>query len=142
MRKVLIAVDGSENSLRAVRHLISEKDVYREPLSVVLINVQAPVVSGAVKTFLSQDQIENYYREEGETAVAKARDLLAAAGMLAEHRILVGDVAQTIVRIAKEQGCAQIVMGTRGLGTVSGMLLGSVATKVIHLADVPVVLLK
>jgi nucleotide-binding universal stress UspA family protein len=44
--------------------------------------------------------------------------------------------------VAKEHGCAQIVMGTRGLGTVSGMLLGSVATKVIHLADVPVVLLK
>jgi len=142
MRKVLIAVDGSENSLRAVRHLISEKDVYREPLSVVLINVQPPVVSGAVKTFLSQDQIENYYREEGETALAGARDLLAAAGMPAEHHILVGDVAQTIARVAREHGCAQIVMGTRGLGTVSGMLLGSVATKVIHLADVPVVLLK
>jgi nucleotide-binding universal stress UspA family protein len=142
MRKVLIAVDGSENSLRAVRHLISEKDVYREALSVVLINVQPPVVSGAVKTFLSQDQIENYYREEGESALAGARDLLAAAGIPAEHRILVGDVAQTIACVAKERGCAQIVMGTRGLGTVSGMLLGSVATKVIHLADVPVVLLK
>jgi len=142
MRKVLIAVDGSENSLRAVRHLIAEKDVYHEPLSVVLINVQPPVVSGAVKTFLTQDQIENYYREEGEGALAGARDLLAAAGISAEHHILVGDVAQTIARVAKEQGCAQIVMGTRGLGTVSGMLLGSVATKVIHLADVPVVLLK
>jgi nucleotide-binding universal stress UspA family protein len=142
MRKVLIAVDGSENSLRAVRHLIAEKDVYREPLSVVLINVQPPVVSGAVKTFLTQDQIENYYREEGESALARARDLLAAAGISAEHHILVGDVAQTIARVAKEQRCAQIVMGTRGLGTVSGMLLGSVATKVIHLADVPVVLLK
>lgn len=142
MRKVLIAVDGSDNSLRAVRHLISEKDIYREPLSIVLINVQAPVVSGAVKTFLSQDQIEHYYREEGEKAIAGARDLFAAAGIAAEHRILVGDVAQTIARVAREKGCAQIVMGTRGLGTVSGMLLGSIATKVIHLADVPVLLLK
>lgn len=142
MRKILIAVDGSENSLRAVRYVIAEKDVYREPLSAVLINVQAPVVSGAVKTFLSPDQIENYYREEGEAALASARDLLAAAGMLAEHRILVGDVAQTIARVAKEKGCAQIVMGTRGLGAVSGMLLGSVAAKVLHIAEVPVVLLK
>jgi len=142
MRKALIAVDGSENSLRAVRHVIAEKDIYREPLSAVLINVQPPVVSGAVKMFLKSDQIEHYYREQGEAAIAGARDLLAAAGILAEHRILVGDVAQTIVRVAKEQGCAQIVMGTRGRGSVSGILLGSVATKVIALSDLPVLLLK
>jgi nucleotide-binding universal stress UspA family protein len=35
-----------------------------------------------------------------------------------------------------------VVMGTRGLGAVTGMLLGSVATKVIHLSDVPVLLVK
>lgn len=142
MRKVLIAVDGSENALRAVKFVISEKDAYREPLGVVLINVQPPVVSGAVKTFLSADQIENYYREEGEAALAPARDLLNAAGLFAEHHILVGDVAQTIARMTKEKGCAQIVMGTRGLGAVAGMLLGSVAAKVLHIAEVPVVLLK
>jgi nucleotide-binding universal stress UspA family protein len=142
MRKVLIAVDGSENSLRAVRCLIAEKDIYREPLAVVLVNVQAPVASGAVKTFLTQDQMENYYRQESEAAVAPARELLASAGILAETRVLVGDVAQTIARVAKEQGCVRIVMGARGLGTLSGLLLGSVATRVIHLSDVPVTLLK
>ncbi|MEO8040614.1 MAG: universal stress protein [Betaproteobacteria bacterium] len=142
MRKILIAVDGSENSLRAVRHVIAEKDVYREPLSAVLITVQPPVVSGAVKMFLNAEQIEHHYREQGEAALAGARDLLAAAGIPVEHRILVGDVAQTIVRVAKDQGCAQIVMGTRGRGSVAGMILGSVATRVIALADVPVLLLK
>jgi nucleotide-binding universal stress UspA family protein len=47
-----------------------------------------------------------------------------------------------IAQYAKEKGCDQIVMGTRGLGTVQGLLLGSVATKVIHLANVPVMLVK
>ena len=54
----------------------------------------------------------------------------------------VGDAAETIVSYAKDKGCHQIVMGTRGLGSVSNMIMGSVATKVIHLADIPVLLVK
>ena len=56
--------------------------------------------------------------------------------------ILVGDPAETIAKVAREQACDLIVMGTRGLGTVTGVLLGSVATKVIHLSDRPVLLVK
>jgi nucleotide-binding universal stress UspA family protein len=47
-----------------------------------------------------------------------------------------------IARFARERGCDQILMGTRGLGAIGSLLLGSVATKVIHLADVPVLLVK
>lgn len=54
----------------------------------------------------------------------------------------VGDAADTIVKYAQEKGCSQIVMGSRGLGAVSGLILGSVATKVIHLTDIPVLLVK
>jgi nucleotide-binding universal stress UspA family protein len=142
MRKVLIAVDGSPNAVRAIEHVVAEKDAYREPLHVVLLNVQPPVVSGAVKTFLSQEQITHYYHEEGEKALADARAVLDKAGVSHECHILVGDVAQTIARTAREMGCALIVMGTRGLGSLSGMFLGSVATKVVHVADVPVLLVK
>ncbi len=53
-----------------------------------------------------------------------------------------GQVAKTVVEVAREQGVDQIVMGTRGLGGIQGLLLGSVATQVIHLADVPVTLIK
>jgi nucleotide-binding universal stress UspA family protein len=47
-----------------------------------------------------------------------------------------------IADYARDEGCALIVMGTRGLGSIANMLLGSVATKVIHLAEVPVLLIK
>jgi nucleotide-binding universal stress UspA family protein len=53
-----------------------------------------------------------------------------------------GQVAKTIADVAREEGVGQIVMGTRGLGGVQGLLLGSVATQVIHLAEVPVTLIK
>ena len=50
--------------------------------------------------------------------------------------------AKTIAEVAREEVVNQIVMGTRGLGGIQGLLLGSVATQVIHLAEVPVTLIK
>jgi nucleotide-binding universal stress UspA family protein len=47
-----------------------------------------------------------------------------------------------IAEVGRQENCDAIVMGTRGMGAVSGLVLGSVATKVIHLADVPVTLVK
>jgi nucleotide-binding universal stress UspA family protein len=51
-------------------------------------------------------------------------------------------VAPTLVKHAASKGCDMIYMGTRGLTATSGLLLGSVATRVLHLARVPVVLVK
>jgi nucleotide-binding universal stress UspA family protein len=73
-----------------------------------------------------------------QQAVAVCRD----AGVPCVPRSERGAVAATIVRVAREQGAAQIIMGTRGLGGVRGLLLGSVATQLLHLVDIPVTLVK
>ena len=140
--KILLPVDGSENSLRAVRHVIAMKEQYRDPIEVHLLNVQLPVASGAVKMFISQQQLNDFYRDEGVAALKDARALLDQAGISYQHHIGVGDLAGTIVSYAKEKQCRQIVIGTRGRGSFAGALLGSVATKVIHLAEMPVLLVK
>ena len=67
---------------------------------------------------------------------------LDAARVKYHYHIGVGEESETIVKYAREKGCDQIFMGTRGLGSISGLLLGSVATKVIHLSPVPVLLAK
>ncbi|WP_333839089.1 universal stress protein [Pelomicrobium sp.] len=142
MPKLLVPVDGSENSLRAVDFVIKKAGWYREPVEIHLLNVQPPIVSGNVTMFISQDQLNDYYQEEGLKALASARAKLDAARVPYKHHILVGDPAEMITRFARERGCDQILMGTRGLGAIGSLLLGSVATKVIHLADVPVLLVK
>ena len=140
--KILLPVDGSENSLRATRFAITLAQLCTEPAEVHLLTVQPPVLSGEVKTFVSQSQINNYYHHEGSKTLASARELLDQAGVHYVVHIGVGQVAETIAAYVRDQACDQVVMGTRGLGRVSSVLLGSVTTSLIPLIDVPLTLVK
>jgi nucleotide-binding universal stress UspA family protein len=141
MLKIVVAVDGSENALQAVRHVIKRAAADRAVGSVHLVNVQYPV-HGSVSTFVNPSQIKEYHQEEGQKALAPARALLDAANIPYEDHLFVGDPAETITRFAREQGCDEIVIGARGLSGLSSLLMGSVATRIIHQAPVPVVLVK
>lgn len=142
MRKILVAVDGSENANRAVEYVRQLAQNYREPLEVHVLNVQPPVTFGDIKKFVGQEALNAYYHDEGIKMLAAARKRLDQSGLAHTYHIGVGPVAETIADYAREHGCAQIVMGTRGLSSISSLLLGSVAAKVLHLATVPVTFVK
>jgi nucleotide-binding universal stress UspA family protein len=142
MLKVLVPVDGSDNALRALRHVIATRSRYSDSLDLHVLNVQRPIASGAVRMFISQDTLNDYYREEGEKALESARELTAQSGMACRFHIAVGEEGASIAHYADEHSCDLIVMGTRGMGGLGNLVLGSVATRVIHLAHVPVTLVK
>ena len=143
MNCLLVPIDGSENSLRVAQRLVEKGSLYGVPgqAEIHLLNVQH-AFSGNVSTFISQEQIRKAHQEEGIKDLAAARALLDRAGIKYSTHIGVGDPAEVIAQYAKEKNCAQILMGTRGLGRVAGLLLGSVAQKVIQLTDIPVLLVK
>lgn len=141
MSHILIPVDGSEVSLRAIQFMIDQ--IKRGQLSeLVVLNVQPPILSGDIRQFVSQETIDSYHREEGEKALAQGKVMLDAAGVAYETHVKVGHIAETIVEFAQEKRCYIIVMGSRGKGSVIGMLLGSITTKVLHLATTPVTIVK
>jgi|SRR5208282_2526363 len=142
MSAILIPVDGSDNALRAVNFAIAQAPQYKDGPEIHLLNVQLSVASGAVRKFIGRSELDHYYQDEGMVALASARKLLDAAGSRYHHHISAGAYAQTIVACAQEKGCDMIVMGARGLGSVAGLLLGSVATQVIHLSPLPVLVIK
>ena len=142
MLKLLVATDGSDNANRAIDHVIKQASRYREPVEVHLLNVQHPVAGVNIKLFVSHEDLNAYYRDEGVAALKSAREKLDAAGIKHAFHIGVGNPAEVIVQYAGDKQCEQIVMGSRGMGAVSNLVLGSVATKVIHLANVPVLLVK
>lgn len=140
MRTILLPVDGSENSNRAAKRAI---ELSRDAdTKLLVVTAYPPIVSGNVKSFFSAEEIQSYYQEEGQKALAPAKSLLDAEGVAYDTEVLVGPVAQTIADYAKKKQVDTIIMGTRGLGTVGGMLLGSVTTKVLSLVDIPVLLVK
>jgi len=142
MIKILVAVDGSENASRAVAHVLQLAQNSREPLEVHVLTVQAPVTFGDIKKFVGQEALNAYYHDEGAKALATVRQQLDKSSVAHNYHIGVGQVPETIVNYAHEHGCVQIVMGTRGLSSVSSLLLGSVASKVLHLTDIPVTFVK
>ena len=139
MLKVLVPVDGSDNSLRTIRFLAQKAALYKEPLEIHLLNVQHPF-PGTVRGVHAAS--EKYHHDEGSKALAGARKLLDDSGLKYTYHISVGEAGEVIAHFCKDKAIQQIVMGTRGAGAVANMVLGSVATKVLHLADVPVVLVK
>jgi nucleotide-binding universal stress UspA family protein len=143
MRRVVVPVDGSECSLRAVQYLVDRRADLSNPadLEIHLVNVQVPF-SGHVGQFINREQIAGYQRDEGAKALQGARALLAAAGVQYTAHTEVGWTAEVIVRLAHSLHCDHIIMGTHGRSALTELLVGSTTLKVLHLTRVPVVLVK
>ena len=140
MRTILIPCDGSDNALRAVRYAASLakelSDVHLE-----LLNVQ-DALPQKVHAALSEQEIERWRAGEADLILQPARQILDAEEVQYQVRTRVGSPANEIARHVHETHCDAIIMGTRGLGAVANLMIGSVATKVIHLVEVPVTLIK
>ncbi len=139
---VLIPIDGSNSAIRAVEHVIASTNWLRETPQVFLLNVQWKLASSNVKLFINPETLNEYYREQGMEALAAARKKLDDANLAYTYHISIGTPAEAIVQYAHEQKVDQIVMGAQGQDTLSALLLGSVVSKVLRLATMPVLLIK
>ena len=95
-----------------------------------------------VHAALSEQEIARWQAGEADLILQPARQILDAAEVQYQVRSRVGSPANEIARHVHETQCDAIIMGTRGLGPVANLMIGSVATKVIHLVEVPVTLIK
>ena len=136
MLKVLVPVDGSANSLRAVRHAIGEYHRHHE-LEIHLLNVQ-PRLSRYVTKFLSRADRESWQQEHATAAMASAKTLLADAGVPHEAHAATGDSAGEICRAATRLNIHHIVMGTARKNSVTRMIEDSVTNRVLEATPVPV----
>ena len=139
--KILVAVDGSEISLRAVKFVISLNRELAKPARVTLLAVDPPPFPG-VETRIGAAATRELHEESLERCLKDARRSLSRAKLELNERGEVGDIAQTILAVAKKDKIDLIVLGSHGRGAVKGILLGSVSSKVIAQSDIPVTIVR
>lgn len=143
MPSILVPIDGSESALRAVEHVI-RLALHMDSIDVRLLNVQTPLAS-ASGWILSRVERKDVHRKQWATGMRllqPAQALLDAAEIRCEARIVFGEPASRIVSEAAHHRVAMIVMGAQGMTPIVDLLIGSVARKVLHLAAVPVTLIR
>ena len=141
MKKLLLPTDGSASSLHAAELVV--RTLAGQPSAEVhLLHVHPPVMAWEISPHVTAEMVSRLHEQAGHDALKGARAALDAAGIACEEHLLSGDPAEVIASVAAREGVDGIVMGTRGMGTVAGLLMGSVAQKVLHLGTLPLTLVK
>ena len=142
MHKLLIPIDGSDNSMRALRYALRiAKEI--GPMQLHLLTVHPePAIYGEIQVYVSADKMKELQDLHSKDLQRSAIEAADTAGVAFQSEIATGDPAVTIARRANELGCDAIVMGTRGMSAIGNLIMGSIATKVVHLAEMPVTLVK
>lgn len=135
-KNILIAADGSDNSLRATQQAADIASLFDgvkvEIVSVIAIDVYSDMV---------YDPIEAHGEAQREI-IKDASQILTDAGVDHEIVLLHGRPADEIIRYAEESGTDLLVIGSRGLGALREFALGSVSHKVLTHAKCPVLVVK
>lgn len=141
MLKVLLAVDGSELSLDAVRHGLG---LVKQGLQAefVLGNVQEPASLYEIVVVRDPQGLDDVSAGAGAHQLEAAQALCRSAGVAFESEVVTGDPAHALIDIAERYGCEAIILGARGHGGLRGALLGSVSQGVTQAATVPVTVVK
>lgn len=134
LKRLVIATDGSRSSELAVEEGVE-----------LAQDLDARVMFVYVKSWPSSVLGEPFYQRklsheaaEARRAVEEAMEIAHDRGVDADWEILDGDPAEEILRLARERHADLILVGSRGLGSVTGAVLGSVSRAIVHEADRPV----
>lgn len=144
--KTLLAVDESEGAKKAITFL-QEMARQMKELEVTVVHVIRPVDYRYITVETASPRWQELLDELEASARQRARELLstiqqAMGGTPTTILVTVGDPAAEIVNVAKETNADLIVIGSRGLGRVQGVLLGSVSDRVVHMAHCPVLVVR
>ena len=146
-KKLLVPVDGSDHAFKAL-DFASEMAVKDASTLCLLYVVNKRELPESVRQFAESEHLEGPPESIYEKVIA--RNILQAALERARDKGLSavetmerdGDPAKVIAKVANTQRFDAIVMGTRGLSDIRGLIMGSVAHKVNHLAKCTVITVK
>lgn len=139
MYRILVAVDGSEHSQRALAYAARRaKDT---PCRIDLLHVEKPVMAWEIGPVSPIEPVAAAREEQSRKLLAAGAGHFDQAIEVQKHAVR-GEPAATILEQAKQLGADEIIIGSRGLRPLGAALLGSVAYQVLHDAQVAVVVVR
>ena len=140
LKKILIATDGSETSMRAAKMAVSIGKISGAAVTaiyVVDVHRLAQLPGYAAMPGLKDNLMQLMHKEGGE-AMEEIEDMARDAGVAYERALAEGDPGEELLKLCNDSGFDMIVMGTIGRSGLTRFLLGSVAEKVVRHSHVPV----
>lgn len=137
--RILVAVDGSEHALHAVR---KAADLARTMNSK---EIRLIIVHNPIPPYLGEPDMQVIITARKGEAEKILKDALAEVGQVPceiHSGIFEGEPAEAIIEVAKNRNSDLIVMGSRGLGRLAGLVLGSTSQKVVSHAPCPVLIVR
>lgn len=142
MKNILVPYDGSDPAKRALEYVAALKSSYNEVV-VHVINVQeSPKVFGDYASSVMIENLNQGALNYASDLVREATSFLKERGLESIGHEAIGEVSSVLSETVKKYDCDTIIMGTRGMGSLGNLLMGSVATRVVHESPVPVLLVK
>lgn len=137
-KRIIVAIDGSEHSNRALR---CAREL-AERLGASLWLVHAYPQTSDLRSYDQFEKLIARRKRSGQSILDEARKILGEINCEINEELLEGPEAEAILSVAEIQKVDLILIGTRGLGSLEGILLGSVSRKVIHHASCPVMVVR
>ena len=138
---VIVATDGSRQSLAAAKHLKS----FAAPTKITEISVVAvirPLASVAFADDVSERGFDGSFRDAAESAVDTIAGVFEGWGPKVNKRIRSGSAANEIIKAAKQYDAGLVVVAAGGRGLSDAVLVGSTAQRVQHYAPCPVLVVR
>jgi nucleotide-binding universal stress UspA family protein len=139
---ILLAVDGSEHALRATAAAAEMARKHQSRLWVVTVVSPLPGTYAAGLGADNVTKLENFQQEQAQELLEQTKANLGEVAAHAQTEVLHGTPAEMILQAVETYQADLVVMGSRGLGRLGGLLLGSQSQRVIQHANCPVLLVK
>ena len=140
MKSILVAVDGSPHSLKGVREAAELAKAMG--LKLELANVLPPILLSPAVYAETIMKLEQGNREAAQETLDKAKKVATELGVEADTVILSGAPAEALADLAQSEHVWGVVIGAKGHGAVTRVLLGSVTDRLVHICNKPVLVIR
>ena len=140
--KILVPVDGSHYTKRMLGYLAAHDEWFGGGHQYTVMHC-VPTVPSRAAAVIDRDTLKSYYDDEAEKVFKPIRAFFSKkTGLDVQFGAKPGPAADNVAAAADKQKFDLVIMGSHGQGTLTSLVMGSVATKVLANCKVPVLLVR